>query len=224
MRITGVLVVTAVLIIAGLIILPGMLASGCRISCESVARTSMRTIATAQADFRNNDRDGNHVCDFWTGDIYNLYAMCPADGDVQPSNMIKLIELALAGSDYAPRILPRTVAPKECIGEFAAKSGYIFGAWWGPSQDGIPYGNRSDADFIAAAQFAVFAAPMSDSGSKRFLIMNENQTIWTVQIPPDYEARRDEKSGAFVMRTTGPLQPAGAFPADPAKAGWEKRD
>lgn len=57
------------------------------------ASTSLRTIASAQADFRWNDRDGNGKNDFWRGDIAGLYAL-----EVQ-GQAIKLIELSVAAAD-----------------------------------------------------------------------------------------------------------------------------
>lgn len=58
---------------------------------------SLMTIATAQADFRSNDRDGNGKNDFWRGDIAGLYALKGKDGEA-----IKLIEVSMAGADAHP--------------------------------------------------------------------------------------------------------------------------
>ena len=60
------------------------------------ASTSLKTIASAQADFRANDRDWNHVNDFWRDDIAGLYA-AESRGEA-----IKLIELSVAGADDRP--------------------------------------------------------------------------------------------------------------------------
>lgn len=60
--------------------------------------TSFKTIASAQADFRGNDRDGNGRQDYWRSDISGLYAVVPK-GSQEP---IKLIELSVAGADDAP--------------------------------------------------------------------------------------------------------------------------
>ena len=59
----------------------------------------MKTIATAQADFRANDRDWNHVNDFWRPDVAGLY-------NVEVEGVaIKLIELSIAAADDRP-LLP----------------------------------------------------------------------------------------------------------------------
>jgi hypothetical protein len=68
---------------------------------ERNAFASLKTIASAQADFRANDRDGNKIQDFWRGDIAGLYTLKP-DGS---SEAIKLLEVTLAGADAKP-ILP----------------------------------------------------------------------------------------------------------------------
>ena len=60
------------------------------------ASTSLKTIASAQADFRANDRDWNHVNDYWRPDIAGLYAV-EVEGVA-----IKLIELSAAAADDRP--------------------------------------------------------------------------------------------------------------------------
>ena len=46
-------------------------------SMERNSSASLKTIVTAQADFRANDRDGNGVADYWRGDIAGLYVLKP---------------------------------------------------------------------------------------------------------------------------------------------------
>jgi hypothetical protein len=58
----------------------------------------LKTIATAQADFRANDRDWNHENDYWRADVAGLYAL-----EVQ-GVAIKLIELSVAAADQRPSI------------------------------------------------------------------------------------------------------------------------
>lgn len=59
---------------------------------------SLKQLATAQADFRANDRDGNGRQDFWRGDVAGLYALIP-EGEEHP---LKLIELSTAAADARP--------------------------------------------------------------------------------------------------------------------------
>ncbi len=58
----------------------------------------MKTIATAQSDFRANDRDWNHANDYWRADIAGLYAF------EREGVAIKLIELSVAAADDRPTI------------------------------------------------------------------------------------------------------------------------
>ncbi len=58
---------------------------------------SFKSLATGQADFRANDRDGNGVQDFWVGDVAGLYYMTDPKG-----NPLRLISLNMAGLDGAP--------------------------------------------------------------------------------------------------------------------------
>jgi hypothetical protein len=60
------------------------------------ASSTLKTIAAAQADFRANDRDGNHVNDYWRSDIAGLYTV-----EVEGA-AIKLIELSAAAADDRP--------------------------------------------------------------------------------------------------------------------------
>ena len=60
--------------------------------------TVLRTMSTAEADYRSNDRDWNHVNDFWTGDVSGLYHVKPApEGNPE----IRLIEESVANSSVA---------------------------------------------------------------------------------------------------------------------------
>jgi len=58
----------------------------------------LKTIATAQADFRANDRDWNHENDYWRADVAGLYAL-EVEGVA-----IKLIELSVASADRKPSV------------------------------------------------------------------------------------------------------------------------
>ena len=55
-------------------------------------------MATAQHDFRQNDRDGNGTNDFWHGDLADLYFMT-----VGP-NRIELIERTIADADVSREV------------------------------------------------------------------------------------------------------------------------
>jgi hypothetical protein len=56
---------------------------------ERNAATIIKTLCSAEADFRANDRDGNGVNDFWTGDLagllrFGLISRAVAEADLRP--------------------------------------------------------------------------------------------------------------------------------------------
>src|SRR5262247_3103192 len=73
------MIVIAIIAVIGAIAIPGLLATK-RSSNERNASTSLKTVTTAQADFRSNDRDGNRTTDFWTADVYALFGMIGITG------------------------------------------------------------------------------------------------------------------------------------------------
>ncbi len=99
--ITWVVLGSLVVVVAALS-LSGLFTSG-RVSNETQSWTSLKTLSTAEADFRANDRDWNHVNDYWTGDVKSLYTLtsCAIKGTqgMPDDPPIKLIELAAACSD-----------------------------------------------------------------------------------------------------------------------------
>src|SRR5258706_5133636 len=97
------MIVIAIIAIIAAIAIPGLLSSQ-RASNERNASTSLKTLTSAQADFRANDRDGNKVNDFWTANVSGLYTMTNAAmaGPVANSTTgpsIKLIDLSLPSAD-----------------------------------------------------------------------------------------------------------------------------
>jgi hypothetical protein len=167
-------------------------------SNERNASASLKTLASAQADFRGNDRDGNKIQDFWRGDVSGLYGVLPAGS----TEMIKLIELSVAGADDAPLGAaalgdtgPGQVA-RDAYTVFQPKAGYFFRA-------------LRHADETAGAldpnRFAACAYPAA-YGKAIFLtyILDEGNTIF--------------------QRDLGRPGPPDVFPADPVKDGWRKLD
>src|SRR5471030_2911674 len=47
---------------------------------ERSPSTSLKSLTSAQADFRANDRDGDGINQFWRADIAGLYALAPGGG------------------------------------------------------------------------------------------------------------------------------------------------
>lgn len=60
-------------------------------------RGTLKTLGTAEADFRANDRDGNGIQDFWVGDVAGLHYLTGPQGIP-----LYLIEMSAANLDGAP--------------------------------------------------------------------------------------------------------------------------
>lgn len=176
-----------------LIALPGLLA-GSRASGERNASSSLKTLTSAEADFRGNDRDDNKVNDFWVGDVSALYFM-EARGE-----KIKLIELSVANADGAP--LKPIDAP-------SVKAGYKFIAMK-TDETGAPYdrgGGRNPGKFAFCAYPAEYKPKTwyrsrLDTATLTFIV-NEENWIWT-----------QDNGGKPVTR----------WPKDPRAEGWRKMD
>ena len=175
---------------------------------ERNASFSLKTITTAQADFRSNDRDGNREMDFWVKDVAGLYGIesaPPAGGEAAPGKagstaLIKLIEPKLAAADTTEG---RWDYPALAIKEPEPKSGYFVAALKNCELGGKvePYhkGGGRNADMFG---FVAYPAEYGDSGRWTFIV-NEDNTIWMKDLDGEE---------------------VDTFPADPAGAGWRKLD
>lgn len=165
-------------------------------SNERNASTSLKTLATAEADFRANDRDYNKLNDFWVGDISGLYRFLPADK--QP---IKLIYLGLAEADASPLTIPE-LGPL-LVEKPKPMSGYLYTVLQRYSQGGdlLKYHKGT---YRNTSQFglATYPADYPKTGTKTFILSESNTIFWkdTNGKPPD------------------------SFPEDPAKDGWKRLD
>lgn len=90
-----------------------------------MARGTLKTITSAQVDFRANDRDANGIQDFWRGDVAGLYSLLPFEDD-EP---IRLIEPSTAKADLAPW-------PEHALGPSPIpRSAYVFLALHHPGEE-----------------------------------------------------------------------------------------
>jgi hypothetical protein len=128
---------------------------------ERNASTSLKTLASAQADFRANDRDGNEINDFWVGDVAGLYCI-EFKGEA-----IKLIELSVAAAD---------IEPKTTLSKWAnpsPKAAYHYAVI--PYQaDGKPYDTGNNRN---TSMYAFCAFPAKGWNGKWVFIVNEENTI-----------------------------------------------
>ena len=83
----------------GALLLPGLFQSR-RTSYERRPETSLKTIVSAQEEFRSKDSDGDGIRQFWRADVTGLYTSRPGGDPAKP--IIKLIELSVACADDRP--------------------------------------------------------------------------------------------------------------------------
>jgi hypothetical protein len=166
------LVLLGVAIVALALAIPGYLSSQ-RAHNERNASTSLKTLTSANADFRANDRDWNHVNDFWTGDVSGLYHVKPApEGNPE----IRLIEESVANADHES-LFPRAGGP-------LPKAGYCYVAL--ERDDNVEGKDRyykavtddSGRKVHNLSKFGFLAFPASASEGKYVFFVNENNTIF----------------------------------------------
>jgi hypothetical protein len=136
---------------------------------ERSAYTALKTLSSANADFRANDRDWNRVLDFWTGDIAGLYSTLSSG---QP---IALLPRALAEADASPLtpLVPRPIP----------YHGYYFTALSADGQESPPEPYRQDTDGKSGKvhhlrKFGYCAYPAEPGITGKYVyIINENNTV-----------------------------------------------
>lgn len=178
------MIVIAIIAVIASIAIPGLIASQ-RASNERNASATLKTLTSAEIDFRSNDRDGNHIQDFWTRDVSGLYALCP----IQSEQPIKLIDIGICGADSAPQgAAAAPAAGDEVINSFfilvSPKASY----WYLALQNdelGDPYRTVTNgiAPFTAnpwfhSSKFAFLAYPESYSSGRSMFYVNEINTIF----------------------------------------------
>jgi type II secretory pathway pseudopilin PulG len=231
------MIVIAIIAIIAAIAIPGLLSSQ-RASNERNASTSLKTLASAEADFRSNDRDWNHVNDFWTANVSGLYTMtscaipgAAANSTIDPS--IKLIELSVASADGDGT--PVTAGNENgSLTNFAvpsSKAGYWYQALvldltlTGTIETTYALdttGSLAMGSVHNTSKFGFCSYPDSQSSGKYVFIVNENNTIF-----------RSATTGAVRGSTSNPPGPLSAgtgsiyqnWPDDTTlKSFWSKLD
>jgi hypothetical protein len=130
---------------------------------ERSATTSLKLLASAQADLRANDRDANGVHDFWTADVTGLYR-------------IGLIDRVLGEADAEP-LLPLRPNP-------VPYKGYYFRAL--DADDSNPDSGmyRQDTDRNSGrvhnlSKFGFIAFPAEPGVTGKYIyIVNENNSVF----------------------------------------------
>jgi prepilin-type N-terminal cleavage/methylation domain-containing protein len=226
------MIVIAIIAIIAAIAIPGLLSSQ-RASNERNASTSLKTLTSAEADFRANDRDGNKVNDFWTGNVSGLYTMtsasllgATANSTTDPS--IKLIELSLASAD-ADITFFTAGTENLALSNFAlstSKAGYWYNALTtDASLSGAEMTYRQDTGGVPTMgsvhnlwKFGFTSWPDTQASGKFVYIIDENNTIF-----------RSATSGSLRPSAVSPPgmpgAPYDAYPNSTSlKSFWSKLD
>jgi prepilin-type N-terminal cleavage/methylation domain-containing protein len=215
-------VLFAVLVVAviAVIVVPGLLHRSRGHHRELNFSTSLKTLASAEADFRSNDRDCNHANDFWTADVKGLYTMTNAavvggtpNSTTDPS--IKLIELSVASADADGTFFPAG-GENLALTNFAlpsAKAGYWFAALRADlsTTPQTPYaqdtlGQPDMGKVHHDSKFGFVAFPDSPSSGNYVCIVNENNTIF--------------RMAATVSCRSGSANPPGLGGVSAASLNW----
>ena len=149
------MIVIAIIAIIAAIAIPGLLSSQ-RGANERNASGSLKTVASAEVDFRQNDRDGNGTNDFIVTDVRNLFYMM-----VGP-NRIELIEMTIADACTTNM----TVVPK---------AGYRYTVMT-TDQNGAAYDGGTGRN-MSRFGFSTFPDAVNTTGKLEFII-NEGNTMW----------------------------------------------
>lgn len=209
--ITGILIVggtVALVFVLGGFFLP-LLVTTRGHSHERNSSTSLKTLSSAEADFRANDREGNQVNDFWTYDVAGLYTLYNwgdvGTGNEDPISMIEL-SAAAADSDPNPATPPGNYSPIHNYANVACKAGYWFLALEGDAQANVSYRQKSrgvdpeGAEVGALAyhysKFGFLAYPDSLAAGKAAFIINEQNTVYSQRLQGEVKPGKALPPGA----------------------------
>jgi len=147
----GVVVVPIVAAIA----IPGFLAAS-RAANEREASAFLKTLTTAEADFRANDRDGNNALDFYVADVRGLYYTTAPDGS-------------------QIRLIVQTVAEADANGAAVPRAGYLYSVI-ARDETGALYDSGAGRH---DSKFALCAYPHQYPSSGRLtFIVDEGNVVW----------------------------------------------
>jgi hypothetical protein len=195
-----------------------MIASG-RAERERYASATLKTLTTAEAEFRSNDRDNNGVNDFWTADVYGLYGY---------GTGIELIEFDSALADArSQRGAYPSVPPIE---EAGPSRGYWLLAFAAQDDGEGPTPYRNGADVLRDRSRFGFITFPDDLGAGRVaFVVNADNTCWKYNLPATFKSSVRAMSNArdstgTVKVGTPELDDASVFPASPGAVGCSKGD
>jgi len=185
---------------------------------QRAASAAIKTLTVAAVDFRSNDRDGNQVNDFWTGDVAGLYSLSPPNA-LGPHESIKLITRELAEADAAP-LKPLVPTPRPY-------HGYLFRAMV-TDENGIPYASPSGMpDGQGAAynnsKFGFCAYPADPGTGMHTFTVNEGNTIFKLALPGPILKHPDDTFWSLLFRRTS-YEPPPLGLAERVLEWWARSD
>ncbi len=201
------LVIVAIIGIIAAIAIPGLMSSG-RAANVRDPQASLKTIVTAEFDFRVNDRDRNGIQDFWTYDVAGLCVLVPSKYDPgtrmwkKDAAMVGLIDQPIAGAEA----INNSTASMEVAGpanafrytvDYArmpsrgAKAGLWFYALESDAGSGAAGAYKVDTDGSGVAahhvsKFGFGAFPDTYGVGRSIYMINEGATIIRAPLPPSY--------------------------------------
>jgi prepilin-type N-terminal cleavage/methylation domain-containing protein len=236
------MIVIAIIAIIAAIAIPGLLAAQ-RASNERSASSSLKTLSTAETDFKTNDRDGDRLGAFWVRDVYGLYALCPSTNgsamasgtDLVPERMLRLIDVSLAAGDgNVGASLPGCVPVASAIPTLSPKASYVYRhfASYDTATGSVAFGNVGNIAALGAsfnnAKYGFMAFPVSYTSGHQVFINNEDITVWRADVGSSYSASftaggtsssswSGNVGGTAVTETL-------SWPFAPGGTGWGKLD
>jgi type II secretory pathway pseudopilin PulG len=217
------MIVIAIIGTIAAIAIPTMLNSA-RSANERNAAASLKILLSSESDFRSNDRDGNKVNDYWTGDVAGLYCMTNAARSGNTDPPIKLIDIGVAGADCAPLTAGAAGGEYSAITGFviqAPKAGYWYYAMVNDLSTNQAYAQNTGGTPATGvvhnlSKFAFMTFPdIFRSSGKRVFIVNENNTILSRELTTAVKSAATSPPGA-------PLSAYRDWPLDSSlKTSWK---
>ena len=215
------MIVIAIIAIIAAIAIPGLLNS-MRGANERNASGTLKSVATAQVDYRSNDRNGDTINNFWVADLAGLYSLAP-----DAATPLKLIEepVARADADAVGAYVQSAAGENTNLVAFTpavtAKAGY-----WYETLDtyvdsqGNAGQNYDDGSQHNNSKFGIVAYPddYGSSGNNVFIISEANTV---------YKADGTNTNAIGVAMASGAGQNGLTlfdFPNEPLTAGWSPLD
>ena len=158
-----------------------------RNSNERNASAYLKMLATAQVDFRHNDRDGDGVQNFWVRDVAGLY------GIETRGKPIKLTDIRVAGADRSSGR-----GAYKAMRESGPLAGYHFAALkkYVIEGEARPYDNGTGRN---PTRFGIAAVPAEYGRySRKTFIVDHRNVVWARDIGgkiPDLFPRDPAKAG-----------------------------